>query len=134
MHRLIYISTATDWVAAQDISDILSEAIATNTERNITGILLYNGLNFLQLLEGERRDVEAVFGKIVTDRRHVSVVTVLSEPADARIFGNWAMLLKTREATAIPGGQASSDFGDVLDAAMPGHVRHILLNFDTLKG
>ena len=134
MHRLIYISTAADWLVSQDLSDILSEAVATNTRRNISGILLYNGLNFLQLLEGERRDVEAVYSKIVTDRRHVSVVTVLSEPAEDRIFGNWAMLLKTRDATAIPDGPAASEFDDVLNRMMPGHVQQILLNFDTLKG
>ena len=79
MYRLIYISTASDALTSADVDAIVDASIRNNAPRNITGVLIYNGLNFLQVLEGTRLNVEEVFNRIVQDPRHISVTTVLAE-------------------------------------------------------
>lgn len=134
MFRLIYVSTATLGLTETDLSEILKEATTTNSQRGITGVLLFNGLNFLQLLEGEQLDVLDVFNRIVRDARHTSVVTILQEPAEERVFGEWSMLLKLKPATANSDYGPDSDFAEVMNREMPPHLSRVFGNFDTLKG
>ncbi len=135
MYRLIYISTASDALTAADIDDIVETAIRNNEPRNITGVLVYNGLNFLQVLEGTRADVENIYNRILLDTRHVSVTTVLTETAEIRIFSGWHMA--GRKTMALAGHRdydKMNDVHDVLDRQIPGHVRQVLENFTSLKG
>jgi hypothetical protein len=134
MQRLIYISSAQLNLSDQDLDDILKESVAFNSKYWITGILLFNGINFLQLLEGTTGLVENLYARIVKDPRHFSVVTVLKEPSDARIFPNWSMRLKRRRASAMPASVNVDDFSDVQAHTMPDHISRIFANFDTLKG
>ena len=62
----IYTSTA----IIPDTSQILSEAIQRNRQHNVTGILIYNGKHFMQLLEGPEQEVEYIYQKIIRDPRH----------------------------------------------------------------
>ena len=57
MKRLIYISTAIDTIQESDIDDIVATAQRVNEVQSLTGVLLFNGLNFLQLLEGPQSNV-----------------------------------------------------------------------------
>ncbi|WP_321490279.1 BLUF domain-containing protein [uncultured Hyphomonas sp.] len=134
MFRLIYVSTASLGLTDTDLSNILKEATATNTQRGITGVLLFNGLNFLQLLEGEQTDVLDVYNRIVRDDRHTSVVTVLQEPAEERVFGEWSMLLKLKPSTAKPDFGPDGGFAELMNREMPPHLSRVFGNFDTLKG
>jgi hypothetical protein len=134
MFRLIYVSTAKFGLAETDLSNILEEATTANAQSGITGALLFNGLNFLQLLEGEQRDVRETYQRIVRDPRHTSVVTILQEDADERVFPDWSMQLKARPSTANPDFGDGTDFSDVTGRGMPEHLSRIFGNFDTLKG
>ena len=135
MYRLIYISTASDALTAADIDDIVETAVRNNEPQNLTGVLVYNGLNFLQVLEGSRAHVENVYNRILLDTRHVSVTTVLAEAVEIRIFSSWHMA--GRKTMALAGHRdydKMNDVQDVLDRQMPGRVRQILENFTSLKG
>ena len=135
MYRLIYISTASDALTAADVESIVDVSIRNNAPRNITGVLIYNGLNFLQVLEGTRLNVEEVFNRIVQDSRHLSVTTVLAESAELRIFAGWSMA--GRRTLALAGRHEYEkiiDAQDVLARQMPTRVRQILENFSSLKG
>ena len=77
MKQLVYASTATEMVKLEDVEDIVAKAKATNKKENVTGFLVFNSGYFLQVLEGERRPVNEVFCKIVSDRRHTDI-TLLS--------------------------------------------------------
>ena len=134
MFRLIYVSTAKFGLAETDLANILEQATTANAQRGMTGVLLFNGLNFLQMLEGEQRNVMEIFNRIVRDSRHTSVVTVLQETADERVFPDWSMQLKARPSTVNPGFGDGTDFSDVTDRPMPEHLSRIFGNFDTLKG
>ena len=133
MYRLIYVSTAADGIADGDVTSIVGTARKNNGPLGITGLLLFNGLNFMQLLEGERRDVEDVYSRILADRRHISVNTMLQEPADAWLYPDWSMAYRFVR-TPDPDGRAAQDTDTPVAAEMPDHVRKLIDGFDTLMG
>ncbi len=50
---------------------VLTEAVKFNSKNDITGVLYYGNGYFLQYLEGEKEQVEALFYKsILKDSRH----------------------------------------------------------------
>ena len=135
MKRLIYISTAIDTIQEIDIDDIVATAQRVNEVQSLTGVLLFNGLNFLQLLEGPQSNVENIYNRILTDKRHVSVTTVLVEPAQLRIFSDWRMVArKTPELQSKEKFKKMHVMTDVLDREMPVSVRKVFDNFASLKG
>ncbi|MEK9928806.1 MAG: BLUF domain-containing protein, partial [Halieaceae bacterium] len=57
--HLAYVSTQTGEMSARDLLDLLTKAQRTNTEREITGLLLHKNRSYFQVLEGARADVDA---------------------------------------------------------------------------
>jgi hypothetical protein len=98
MLRLIYFSTARLGLGPADLENILSRAVAYNLSRGVTGILLFNGLNFLQVLEGPRHAVEELYEKIGQDARHTGVALIKTEEVSALSYPEWGMKLKELDA------------------------------------
>ena len=91
MFCLIYISSATRLMSGQELHDLLEDARERNRARGITGMLLYKGGNFMQLLEGDRDTVRDVFASIGRDPRHKDVIQLLTKEIDRRCFEDWSM-------------------------------------------
>ncbi|MCI1897496.1 MAG: diguanylate phosphodiesterase [Enterobacter sp.] len=72
---------------------IVEEAKHRNAALNITGILLFNGVDFLQILEGTEESVVKLFHKIRADERHHCVVELMRDYGPRRRFENVGMLL-----------------------------------------
>ena len=60
MYRLAYVSTCRTRLSAEDMQDVLESAIRNNQEAGVSGTLLFNGMNFLQILEGPEAEVEKI--------------------------------------------------------------------------
>ncbi len=136
MKRLAYISAASPDLELADMEAILDSAIRRNGERDVTGVLLFNGLNFLQILEGDASTVADIYSRIIADKRHSGVVTILDEPADKRIFPNWSMQLAIVPASVgtLPAGmQLSKNFLEGLPPAVPDHIRLFLTGFNSMS-
>lgn len=88
--QYLYISTAPS-LARDDIDDILAASQRNNSARGITGLLLYNGRNFLQLLEGEESELVTLMVKITHDPRHTGISLIERKLVEARACPNWAM-------------------------------------------
>jgi len=88
IHELIYTSTAN---AGIDLQTIVAESIERNRNRSVTGILAFNGSQFLQLIEGPEYQVQGIFDKIKTDSRHSNVITQSQVNTRSRTFGEWPM-------------------------------------------
>jgi hypothetical protein len=56
---VIYVSVADPLIRDEDIAAILLAARRNNRRDDLTGALIYNGHNFMQLLEGPAKKVEA---------------------------------------------------------------------------
>jgi len=71
----------------------VEKAKNSNAALNVTGILLFNGVDFLQILEGSEDVIETLFVKIRQDKRHDSVVELMRDYGPRRRFENVGMLL-----------------------------------------
>lgn len=74
-----------------DLVKLLNDSRDNNRTQNITGMLIYGGGTFIQVLEGEAQDVEGVYQKIVQDPRHKSITTIVDGQITKRNFPNWTM-------------------------------------------
>lgn len=91
MYQLLYVSHARPDLDMKGLRKILETARAVNAEHDITGVLLLVEGKFLQVLEGERRDVEKIYFKIEADGRHSDVEILLSQEIAGRDYGDWRM-------------------------------------------
>ncbi|WP_447648078.1 BLUF domain-containing protein [Microbacterium forte] len=88
---LVYCSSATQPFGEHELGELLSVSRARNSDRDITGMLLYRGGEFVQILEGPRSVVEALMERIGRDPRHTDVRVLIEEPLHERRFRDWTM-------------------------------------------
>ena len=89
--QTIYASEGCSDFHEYDIPDLLTQIRPANAKARVTGILLYVGQSFLQLLEGPAASVDAIFARIVSDSRHTKVSRLTREPVSERQFPDWTM-------------------------------------------
>lgn len=86
-----YISTARANLDEADFDDILEKSNLRNERTGLTGLLAFNGLNFMQCLEGEREQVTQCLKIIDADLRHDGMVIFDRRQLAQREFPNWTM-------------------------------------------
>jgi hypothetical protein len=89
--RLMYASRAADKISPEALNAILRKSTANNPAIGVTGVLCSSGNIFLQVLEGGRSQVSALYNKITLDPRHHDVVLLSYEEISERSFAGWAM-------------------------------------------
>ncbi len=92
---VIYASRSTEHFHEHEIPDLLKQARLSNARHELTGMLLYIGGSFLQVLEGRPEMVEAVFGTILLDKRHTQLKLIAREAIAERAYEGWTMCHKT---------------------------------------
>ena len=60
MIHLIYVSSATREMTEEDLIFLLEQSRNRNLRQHVTGMLLFVGGNFIQVLEGDDKDVEEI--------------------------------------------------------------------------
>lgn len=95
LHRIVYISTSNNHLSDTELQNILSVSRKNNSEKNITGILIYNDGNILQVLEGDKKDLHSLYGVITQDHRHYGCIILQDTPSGTRSFAEWSMGFKT---------------------------------------
>ena len=91
LYHLGYVSTAAVDFSDEALIALLGEARSANTDRDVTGLLLYRGGSFYQVLEGSEAAVMATFRDIEGDPRHKEVRVLFDGETDAREFADWQM-------------------------------------------
>lgn len=91
MKQLIYYSLAHQSTSLETLEAILSCANRNNYHSNINGLLVYNGIYFLQCLEGRAIDVDETFERIRFDHRHREVIVIGSREIIYKDFSDWHM-------------------------------------------
>jgi hypothetical protein len=89
--RLMYVSRASDSVTQNELVAILKKSKANNVGVGVTGVLCFSAGIFLQVLEGGRSPVSALYNKIANDPRHHDVVLLSYEEVAERSFAGWSM-------------------------------------------
>ncbi len=91
MKQIIYASTATESVDYDVIKDLLTQCVAKNDEFGITGMLVFDGKQFLQCFEGNEASVMQLKENIFKDIRHHSVNLIGEKEITKRLFSQWCM-------------------------------------------
>lgn len=89
--RLIYASRAAQAVNHDTLGALMKSSRARNLAAGITGVLIFNDGVFLQLLEGGRNAVSALYNRITRDERHHDVVLLSYDEVAERRFTGWSM-------------------------------------------
>ncbi|MDA8791792.1 BLUF domain-containing protein [Bacteriovoracaceae bacterium] len=94
MFQLVYLSFASPKFNNQEdkgLQEILNVANPNNESIGVTGMLLYKGGVFMQLLEGNKNVVLNLFGRIGTDLRHEGIKILVKQEVEGRLFTDWTM-------------------------------------------
>ena len=89
--RLMYASRVADTLKPEGLNAIMRKSTANNPAIGVTGVLCFSGEVFLQVLEGGRSQVSALYNRIAADPRHHDVVLLSYEEIAERRFAGWAM-------------------------------------------
>lgn len=132
--RLMYASRTAAAIGADDIAAVVKSSRAHNPGVGVTGVLCCSGGIFLQVLEGGRAAVNALYLRIAADPRHHDVQLLNYEEIEERRFTGWSMghvnlsrvnpalLLKYSECAvldpfAVSGKASMALFGELLATA-----------------
>ena len=127
--QLVYVSMAND-VDRPGLDRILDQSQCNNEHRGITGFLLFNGRNFLQLIEGEAESLNALMRRLAVDPRHSGIAKLTDKDVPGRCCAEWLM----RElvlANAIATRREALE--EQLPLALDVETRGIVLNFTRLN-
>jgi Sensors of blue-light using FAD len=91
--RLIYASRAREDVDLAECRRLVSTSQASNALAELTGVLLFNSMTFVQALEGETDKVNALYNKIARDPRHTDIKLLTYGAVSQRLFSQWSMSL-----------------------------------------
>ena len=115
---LVYTSTASAPFRETALANLLGQARALNGARDITGMLLYRGERFIQVLEGPAHIVRRLARTIAQDARHRDMRILMDETIEERRFDDWTMGYRKLQGDReeAPAGFRDS-FADLEDAA-----------------
>jgi hypothetical protein len=91
--RLMYASRADEAANADTLAAILKRSKEHNPSVGVTGVLCFcaNARIFLQVLEGGRNAVSALYNRISQDPRHHDVALLSYDEIGERSFASWSM-------------------------------------------
>ena len=92
LNRIVWISEAIKAFSDEELLALLTKSRANNIRKNVTGLLLYDDMSFLQMMEGDAKSVDQIFEeRIKPSRLHRNVTLLSRNPIEERIFKNWTM-------------------------------------------
>lgn len=89
--RLIYASAVSEPLGADGLTALMEQARLRNKLRGLSGLLAFDSRYFLQMLEGSPRALSDLYGSMVRDTRHKSLLLLKYTRVDTRLFPDWAM-------------------------------------------
>ena len=131
LSRLVYSSrsllkgTAEDCLA--EVTSILRVSRVNNPKAGLTGVLLFDGTNFLQALEGPIAEIERLYETITCDRRHEDITLIDLISIETRDYDAWSMAFLDdtntkhhilRRFLAKQSGSDAAELGSTLSGAM----------------
>lgn len=102
LHSLIYTSELSASQSPSCVTEIIQVSRRNNLPQGITGILIFDGINFCQYLEGEKSVIKSLLSEIMIDDRHTNFQLRFekTETIDRR-FSGWSIAYAVLSADAI---------------------------------
>jgi hypothetical protein len=89
--RLAYRSQATSLLEPRELAALLKQVRERNTGLGLTGLLVVDGMRFVQWLEGPAEALQAVWRSIERDPRHNITERLAVPSGHERVFADWRM-------------------------------------------
>lgn len=124
LKSLTYSSRAGLDLLARDLVSIHESARHLNALDGITGLLIFNGTTFLQVIEGAEQAIEALLERLRADPRHSSLEVLDERVVSDRSFPDWSMELLQVSAAHM---EARREIESALPADMTAEVRALIL-------
>lgn len=112
-HCIVYFSSSISLFQEADLVSLLEQSRSHNAMVAITGILLINRGSIMQVLEGKKEVIEALYERIEKDQRHTGVTKVLDCAIEERSFSDWSMDCKSITTHQLELIKTIVDLGDV---------------------
>ncbi|QFT76369.1 BLUF domain-containing protein [Erythrobacter sp. THAF29] len=129
LSQYLYISTAPS-LSRDEVESILASSARNNPAKDITGLLLYNGRNFLQLIEGDEAELVELMVRITHDPRHTGISILEQRKIDQRSCPDWSM-------KRVLIAESIEKRRELLEAELPKRldpdIRKIVVNFALLN-
>jgi hypothetical protein len=100
LYSLIYVSSAVRAFTAAHLRELLVVCEKNNRRDQVSGMLLYKGGNFMQVLEGPESSVRDTHRRIRADVRHDGLITLMEGPQALRQFPAWSMSFRDLESSS----------------------------------
>jgi hypothetical protein len=124
LKSLTYTSLASLDLDSEDLAAIHAKARDLNALDGITGLLVFNGNRFLQIIEGSEQAIDDLVERLRRDRRHTGVEVRDERQIAERAFPDWSMELVRVSSDYF---EARDTVSRQLPAAVPAPVRDRLL-------
>ena len=124
LKTLTYTSRARLDLTDEDLGEIHDTARHLNALDGISGLLLFDGSRFLQIIEGAEEAIDNLVDRLRMDPRHSAFEIRDERLVDERSFEGWSM-----ELVRVSAGYrtAREEIAPILPAQMPPPVRSLVL-------
>lgn len=124
LKSLAYTSMARLDFSETDLADIHQVARHLNALDGITGLLVFDGVRFLQIIEGASEAIDNLVERLRRDNRHTAFEIRDERFIAARSFPDWSL-----ELVRVSNGYRESltELEPILPEQMPRPVRHLAL-------
>ena len=124
LKTLTYTSRARLDITDEDLNDIHQTARHLNALDGVTGLLLFDGARFLQIIEGAEAAIDNLVERLRRDPRHSAFEVRDERFVERRSFADWSMELLRVSA----GYKAARDeVATILPADVAAPVRELIL-------
>ncbi len=132
LKTLTYTSRASLDLSADDLAHIHQSAQRFNALDGITGLLVFDGVRFLQIIEGSEEAIDNLVERLRRDPRHSAVEIRDTRFAGERSFPDWSMALVSVSAGYM---RARPELESALPSQVAPAVRELILRMtDAMAG
>lgn len=94
LYFLIYVSRCNRPMKQDELIEMLNTIRQHNRLNGISGCLIHQDGEFMQLLEGKQQVLHALRDRIRADERHEDFRVIAEGPLQQRVFNDWGMVLR----------------------------------------
>ena len=86
---MCYISEHTSDLTHMEVSALLKKSQKYNVAHGINGVLISASNRFFQILEGEEKEINALFERIQADARHTNIIKLFNAKVNRPFFSSY---------------------------------------------
>jgi hypothetical protein len=129
LKTLTYTSLARLDLSSRDLADIHESARHLNALDGVTGLLVFDGIRFLQIIEGSEDAIDSLVDRLRRDQRHSAFEIRDERQVETRSFPDWSMEL-VRVSTGYL--NAHAEIESVLPEEVAPQVRTLLAGMSNM--